>query len=100
MTATKTLTPYQGAQKIAAYLKGLYGPLPAADAPKAWGRAEVTRYGWMEAPAQVAFEAGPFDWAPDFCAGAPGTAELLAELDAADLFMEPYNGWLLSVYPA
>lgn len=108
MTATKTLTPYQGAQKIAAYLQGLYGEaLPASDVPKVCGFAgfdavEVARYGWTEAPAQVTFEAGPFDWAPDFCAGCrfPGIAKLLAELDAAGLFAEPYNGWLLSVYPA
>lgn len=88
MQTTKTITPYNAARKVAAYLTKTYG-----EGALVWGRDDVTYYGWGNADAQVCWEGGPYDW-PTLVS----EAIFAGKLDLPGVFIEPRNSFILSFY--
>lgn len=86
----KAITPLEAAERVGAWLREKYD-LRMEDVG-VWDRADVDRYGWAMADAQVASES-VHEWTFEAC-----NAQYDGELQLPGVFMEPYSGWLMCFY--
>jgi hypothetical protein len=83
-------TPLAAAKDVARRLRKTYD----SDEVAVWDAAKVKEMGWGSgrAPAGIAWEGGPYDWAVTV------SLDPVWMRDYPGVFMEPYSGWLLYFY--